>query len=73
MEQYKTGGLNQLTITFDQSERRQLEADQRYWAKRIANLDREIAEQPQRIADAYNIHAQRIEPVGLVYLLPGGA
>ena len=73
VEQYKTGGPNQLTITFDQAERRQLEADHRYWTKRLGNLDREIAEQPQRIADAYNIHAQRVEPVGLVYLLPGGA
>ena len=73
VDQYKTGDLAQITLSFDQAERRQLEADHRYWAKRLANLDREIAEQPQRIADVYNIHAQRVEPVGLVYLLPGGA
>ena len=73
VDQYKTADPAQTTLSFDQAERRQLEADHRYWAKRLANLEREITEQPQRIADVYNIHAQRVEPVGLVYLLPGGA
>lgn len=70
--QYQSEDSGQLRIAFDESERRQLEADHRYWAKRLASLTREMAEQPQRIAELYQIQAQRVEPVGVVYLLPGG-
>jgi superfamily II DNA or RNA helicase len=73
VEQHQSHDSGQLNIVFDESERRQLEADHRYWTKRLASLDREIAEQPKRITDLYQIQAQRIEPVGVVYLLPGGA
>jgi hypothetical protein len=70
--QYQSEASGQLHIAFDESERRQLEADHRYWTKRLAGLAREIAEQPQRITELYHIQAQRVEPVGVVYLLPGG-
>jgi hypothetical protein len=73
IEQYESNNPAQFQINFDESERRQLEADHRYWTKRLASLDREISEQPRRIAHVYHIQAQRVEPVGVAYLIPGAA
>ena len=55
---------------FDQNELRQLEADQRHWVRRLADIDRETATEPERIRGVYVVKAQRVEPVGLVYLWP---
>ena len=55
---------------FNQEEMRQLEADQRHWGRRLADIDRELATEPERIRAIYVVKAQRIEPVGLVYLWP---
>ena len=60
----------QLSLAFDDSEKRQLEANRRHWAKRLAALDAELAQEPDRIRDVYAVRAQRLEPVGLVYLWP---
>jgi hypothetical protein len=73
LSRHESKDAHQLTLGFDEAERRQLEADQRYWRKRLTRLEREIMDQPQRIADLYRIQAQRIEPIGVVYLMPGGA
>ncbi len=51
-------------------ELRQLEANQRYWDKRLTSIDRELQTEPQRIAGLYQVQATRVEPVGLVYLWP---
>lgn len=51
-------------------ERRQLEADKRYWRARLATLDQEIADEPERVRASYRVKARRIEPVGIVYLWP---
>ena len=48
----------------------QLEANKRHWEKRLAAIDRELATEPERIRAVYDVKAQRIEPVGLVYLWP---
>jgi SNF2 family DNA or RNA helicase len=55
---------------FNEEEKRQLEANQRYWGKRLAALENELRTEPDRIRGAYQVCAQRIEPVGLVYLWP---
>jgi hypothetical protein len=36
----------------------------------LERLEKEIKEEPGRIRASYNVHAYRLEPVGLVYLLP---
>jgi superfamily II DNA or RNA helicase len=59
-----------LPIFDNQDELRQLEANKRYWAKRLTMIERELQTEPQRIADLYQIKATRIEPVGLAYLWP---
>jgi hypothetical protein len=54
----------------DEDERRQLEANRRYWDKRLTTLDQELRTEPERIRELYQVKAKRIEPVGLVYLWP---
>jgi superfamily II DNA or RNA helicase len=65
-----TKALPQLTLDFAEAERRQVEADMRSWERRIAQFDRDLETEPQRIADFYAVAATRVEPVGLVYLWP---
>ncbi|MBL8793571.1 MAG: DEAD/DEAH box helicase [Planctomycetia bacterium] len=55
---------------FDQEEMRQLEADKRHWSRRLTDIDRELTTEPTRIREVYQVKAQRVEPVGLVYLWP---
>ncbi len=55
---------------FNAEEMRQLEADRRHWDRRLEDLERELATEPERIRGVYVVKAQRVEPVGLVYLWP---
>jgi hypothetical protein len=70
LAKYEGEDLRQLTLGFDEEERRQLETDVRSWRSRLAQFDDDLAEEPTRIRDFYGVKAQRIEPVGLVYLWP---
>ena len=60
----------QLVLGFDDDEQRQLESNKRHWDKRLHAIDRELATEPERIRALYEVKAERIEPVGLVYLWP---
>jgi hypothetical protein len=60
----------QLFLDFNEDEHRQLESNKRHWEKRLHAIDRELASEPERIRALYDVKAQRIEPVGLVYLWP---
>jgi ERCC4-related helicase len=51
-------------------ERREREADRRHWRSRLERLENEIRDEPARIRASYDVHAHRLEPVGLVYLWP---
>jgi hypothetical protein len=51
-------------------EERQLEANRRHWAARLAALKQEIEDEPRRVREVYEVRAKRVEPVGLVYLWP---
>jgi hypothetical protein len=51
-------------------ERRERAADRRHWQARLARLETEIGDEPGRIRAAYEVHAHRLEPVGMVYLWP---
>lgn len=55
---------------FPPQEKQQLEADLRYWEKRLQGLAEEINSEPRRIEASYQVKAMRIEPVGLIYLWP---
>lgn len=54
----------------DPAERRQREADRKHWQRRLESIERELIDEPKRVADSYGIRAQRLEPVGIVYLWP---
>lgn len=60
----------QLTLDLDDGEKRQLEADVRSWRLRLQQFERDLASEPQRIREFYEVRARRVEPVGLVYLWP---
>lgn len=55
---------------FAESEKKQMDADKRYWQKRLGQLEHELESEPQRIRQSYDVRAARFEPVGLVYLWP---
>lgn len=55
---------------FNAEELRQLEADRRHWGIRLSQLEQENQSEPQRIRQIYEVKAQRVEPVGLIYLWP---
>ena len=54
----------------DEKERRQREADRATWDEKLARLRHDAEEEPKRVIKSYQIHAERLEPVGLVYLWP---
>jgi superfamily II DNA or RNA helicase len=62
--------LRQLTLEFDEEEKRQLEADLKSWRMRLTQFDRDLATEPERVREFYEVRARRVEPVGLVYLWP---
>lgn len=55
---------------FNEMEISQKQADHRHWQKRLAAIEQELVSEPARIRESYTVKAQRIEPVGLVYLWP---
>jgi hypothetical protein len=65
-QQYETQQLN----LFNPEERRQIDSDRRHWESRVAQLEQEILTEPERIQQTYQVKAERIEPVGVVYLWP---
>ena len=60
----------QLTLDFDEDDRRQMESNMRSWERRLAQFDHDLESEPGRITDFYEVRATRTEPVGLVYLWP---
>ncbi len=62
--------FKQLTLDYGEDERRQLESDMRSWRSRLEQFDRDLEREPQRVREFYEVRAQRVEPVGLVYLWP---
>jgi superfamily II DNA or RNA helicase len=62
--------IEQLTLDLDVLEKRQLEADVRSWRSRLTQFEKDLEVEPARIKEFYSVRAQRIEPVGLVYLWP---
>jgi superfamily II DNA/RNA helicase len=57
-------------VVHQRAEDRQFAANQKHWAARLEALAVEIEQEPDRIRANYRVRAQRIEPVGLVYLWP---
>jgi len=64
------GQFQQLTLDFDDEEKRQVESNMRAWRSRLEQFDRDFTREPQRVNEFYEVRARRVEPVGLVYLWP---
>ena len=60
----------QLELGFAEDEKRQLAADRRHQERRLAELERELTSEPDRIRRSFEVRATRLEPVGLAYLWP---
>ena len=72
VKKYEKINPNQLRFDFAdrEDELQQLESNKRYWSKRLDVLEEELKTEPDRVRALYTVQAQRIEPVGLVYLWP---
>ncbi|MFP5504354.1 MAG: DISARM system SNF2-like helicase DrmD, partial [Candidatus Sericytochromatia bacterium] len=53
-------------------ERRQFEADVRFWEKRIGALETEKQQEPEKLRLAYTVRQRQLDPVGVIYLVPRG-
>ena len=51
-------------------EMRQFEADRRSWDNKLVRLQNDLVAEPDNVRHSYEIQAQRLEPIGLVYLWP---
>ncbi len=60
----------QLALDLDAEDRRKMDANKRYWKRRLEQFDRDLDREPERIRNFYLVRAHRVEPVGLVYLWP---
>ena len=60
----------QQTLGFIDDETRQLSLNRRYWSERLEQLAAVMVKEPQRILEAYDVKATRIESVGIAYLWP---
>ena len=54
----------------EKEQRVQYDADTRHIEKRLGRIDQELADEPARIRDQYEVKHRRLERVGLVYLWP---
>jgi hypothetical protein len=54
----------------EETERRQREADRRSWDAKVERLESDLEAEPKLVREDYEVRAQRLDPVGLVYLLP---
>ena len=69
LRRHEGGGI-QLVIEFSEDEKRQRQADVASWRTRLAQFDRDLETEPDRIRAFYEVRAKRVEPIGLVYLWP---
>jgi hypothetical protein len=49
---------------------RQFEADRRSWDDKLVRLQNDLDNEPENVRRGYEVQAQRLEPIGLIYLWP---
>ena len=59
-----------MVIEFREEEKRQRHADVASWRTRVAQLDRDLETESDRIWAFCEVRAKRVEPIGLVHLWP---
>ena len=63
-------GFDQLVLGFAADERRQMLDNRAYWERRLHNIERDLALQPDLIKRTFDVQTHRIEPAGAIYLWP---
>ena len=53
-----------------EKEQRQYDADRRSWDDKLARLESDLADEPAKVRDGYDVKARQLEPLALVYLWP---
>lgn len=66
----KANKEKQQSFSFTAEEKRQRNADQAAWARRLEDFETQLEEEPPRVQAFYEVKTPRVEPVGLVYLWP---
>ncbi len=66
----KNRNWRQMELGLNDEETRQREADIKHWESWLTNVDGDLEREPARIREFYTVKSHRIEPVGLVYLIP---
>ncbi|KAA0895499.1 helicase [Oryzomonas rubra] len=61
---------DQLTLAFNDDEKRQMESNRKYWQRWLAHVEVDLRKEPARIMEFYQTSSFRVEPVGLAYLWP---
>ena len=54
----------------DPAEKEQRNLDEAHWQRRLSTIDEELVTEPDRVRERFAVTARRLEPIGLVYLLP---
>jgi ERCC4-related helicase len=62
--------FRQLTLGFEDEERRQLESNMQFWKIRLEQFNGDLKTEPDRVRDFYKVRTTRVEPIGLMYLWP---
>jgi superfamily II DNA or RNA helicase len=62
--------LDGMLMTFSTEARRQFESDRKYWKSWLDNIDDDLQREPERVRRFYEVRSTRIEPLGIVYLIP---
>jgi superfamily II DNA or RNA helicase len=60
----------QLSLVFDAEEAKQRRLDRAHWRRKLVELDAQLEAEPLRLREGYEIRADRVEIVGLLYLWP---
>jgi len=54
----------------NKSERDQAHNDRKHLEQRMQQIESEVIDEPQALAETYEVCLQRLDPVGIVYLYP---
>ncbi|MCX6875008.1 MAG: DISARM system SNF2-like helicase DrmD [Verrucomicrobia bacterium] len=66
----KNKDWQQLQLGLNDDELKQRDDDIKHWESWLTNVNGDLQREPARIREFYSVKSHRIEPVGLVYLVP---
>ena len=70
LRRHEAGEVRQRRLFDPKKQERELQANMTAWQRWIVRFEADLAAEPQRIRDFYEVKATRFEPVGLAWLWP---